>query len=93
MSWVTDGHVTSAAKTLGGAKAMGIGRIPVWGKGKLATSYDTTQSSSAFITSWSKHPRAAAQFLTFLHTPQALKAGTRPRSVPGRQALPGLARH
>jgi raffinose/stachyose/melibiose transport system substrate-binding protein len=74
MSWVTDGHVTSAAKTLGGAKAMGIGRIPVWGKGKLATSYDTTQSSSAFITSWSKHPRAAAQFLMFLHTPQALKA-------------------
>jgi raffinose/stachyose/melibiose transport system substrate-binding protein len=74
MSWVTDGHVTSAAKTLGGPKAMGIGRIPVWGKGRLATSYDTTQSSSAFITSWSKHPRAAAQFLMFLHTPQALKA-------------------
>ena len=46
----------------------------MWGKGKLATSYDTTQSSSAFITSWSKHPRAAAQFLTFLHSPQALKA-------------------
>ena len=31
--------------------------------GKLATSYDTTQSSDAFITKWSKHPRAAAQFL------------------------------
>jgi raffinose/stachyose/melibiose transport system substrate-binding protein len=74
MQWVTDGHVTSAAKTLGGVKAMGIGSIPVWGKGKLATSYDTTQSSSAFITSWSKHPRAAAQFLTFLHSAQALKA-------------------
>jgi ABC-type glycerol-3-phosphate transport system substrate-binding protein len=53
---------------------VGIGSIPVWGKGKLATSYDTTQSSSAFITSWSKHPRAAAQFLVFLHSPQALKA-------------------
>jgi hypothetical protein len=53
---------------------MGVGPIPVWGKGKLATSYDTTQSSSAFITSWSKHPRAAAQFLTFLHSAQALKA-------------------
>jgi multiple sugar transport system substrate-binding protein len=74
MQWVTDGHVTSAAKRLGGAKAMGIGSIPVWGKGKLATSYDTTQSSSAFITSWSKHPRAAAQFLTFLHSQQALRA-------------------
>jgi multiple sugar transport system substrate-binding protein len=74
MSWITDGNVAAASKALGGTKAMGIGTIPVWGKGKLATSYDTTQSSSAFITSWSKHPRAAAQFLTFLHTGPALKA-------------------
>ena len=74
MSWVTDGHVAAASKNLGGIKAMGAGPIPVWGKGKLATSYDTTQSSSAFITKWSKHPRAAAQFLTFLHSQQALKA-------------------
>ena len=74
MSWVTDGNVAAAAKTLGGAKAMGVGPIPVWGKGKLAQSYDTTQSSSAFITSWSKHPKAAAQFLMFLHSAQALKA-------------------
>lgn len=74
MSWVTDGNVAAAAKTLGGAKGMGVGPIPIWGKGKLAKSYDTTQSSSAFITSWSKHPKAAAQFLTFLHSAQALKA-------------------
>ena len=73
MSWVTDGNVTAAGKLLGGTKGMGVSAIPVWGKGKLATSYDTTQSSSAFITSWSKHPKAAAQFLTFLHSPQALK--------------------
>ena len=74
MSWVTDGNVAAASKALGGIKAMGVSAIPIWGKGKLATSYDTTQSSSAFITSWSKHPKAAAQFLTFLHTQQALKA-------------------
>ena len=73
MSWITDGNAAAAAKSLGGAKGMGVGAIPVWGKGKLATSYDTTQSSSAFITSWSKHPKAAAQFLVFLHSPQALK--------------------
>ena len=60
MSWITDGNVTAASKALGGAKAMGVGPIPVWGKGKLAKSYDTTQSSSAFITKWSKHPKAAA---------------------------------
>ena len=74
MSWITDGNVAAASKTLGGAKAMGVGPIPIWGRGKLATSYDTTQSSSAFITKWSEHPRAAAQFLTFLHSAQALKA-------------------
>jgi raffinose/stachyose/melibiose transport system substrate-binding protein len=73
MAWATDGNVAAASKALGGLKAMGVSAIPVWGKGKLATSYDTTQSSSAFITKWSKHPRAAAQFLTFLHTPQVLK--------------------
>jgi len=73
MSWITDGNVAAASKALGGTKVMGVQAIPVWGKGKLAKSYDTTQSSSAFITSWSKHPRAAAQFLTFLHSPKALK--------------------
>ena len=74
MSWITDGNVAAASKALGGAKEMGVGPIPVWGKGKLSKSYDTTQSSSAFITSWSKHPRAAAQFLLFLHSPAVLKA-------------------
>ena len=74
MSWITDGNVAAAAKVLGGTKGMGVSAIPIWGKGKLATSYDTTQSSTAFITKWSKHPNAAAQFLTFLHSPQALKA-------------------
>jgi raffinose/stachyose/melibiose transport system substrate-binding protein len=73
MSWGTDGNVASWEKQLG-SKAMGVSSIPVWGKGKLATSYDTTQSSDAFITKWSKHPRAAAQFLMFLHSPQALKS-------------------
>jgi len=73
MSWGTDGNVAQWEKQLGAAN-MGVGPIPQWGHGKLATSYDVTQSSDAFITKWSKHPRAAAQFLTFLHTPQALKA-------------------
>ena len=74
MSWITDGNVAAAAKVLGGTKGMGVSAIPIWGKGKLARSYDTTQSSSAFITKWSKHPNAAAQFLVFLHSPKALKA-------------------
>jgi raffinose/stachyose/melibiose transport system substrate-binding protein len=73
MSWGTDGNVAQWEGQVG-AKNMGVGPIPIWGHGKLAKSYDVTQSSDAFITKWSKHPRAAAQFLTFLHTPQALKA-------------------
>src|SRR5579872_3304754 len=73
MSWGTDGNVAQWEKQVGG-KNMGVEAIPVWGHGKLATSYDVTQSSDAFITKWSKHPMAAAQFLTFLHSPQALKA-------------------
>jgi ABC-type glycerol-3-phosphate transport system substrate-binding protein len=73
MSWGTDGNVAAWEKQLG-AKTMGVGPIPMWGHGKLAKSYDVTQSSDAFITKWSKHPKAAAQFLMFLHTQPALKA-------------------
>jgi ABC-type glycerol-3-phosphate transport system substrate-binding protein len=73
MSWGTDGNVAQWEQQVG-AKNMGVGPIPLWGHGKLATSYDVTQSSDAFITKWSKHPQAAAQFLVFLHSPQALKA-------------------
>ena len=94
MSWATDGNVAAAAKTLGGAKAMGVGPIPVWGKGKLATSYDTTQSSSAFITKWSKHParpRPVPRVPALAAGAEGLVQGD--RGVPGRQALPGLARH
>ena len=42
MSWGTDGNVAAWEKQLG-AKNMGVGPIPVWGHGKLAASYDTTQ--------------------------------------------------
>src|SRR3954447_9565369 len=73
MSWGTDGNVAQWEKQVG-AKNMGVGPIPKWGHGKLASSYDVTQSSDAFITKWSQHPRAAAQFLMFLHSPQALKS-------------------
>ena len=47
-------------------------RTPKWGTGKLADVYNTTQSSSAFITSWSPNKKAAAQFLTLLHEPANL---------------------
>jgi ABC-type glycerol-3-phosphate transport system substrate-binding protein len=73
MAWTTDGNALAWEKTLG-ASAIGVGKTPVWGTGNLATSYDTTQSSDAFITSWSKHKSAAAAFLAWLHLPAQLQA-------------------
>ncbi len=71
MAWGTDGIVNNWADTLGQDK-VGVVKTPIWGDGKLADVYNTTQSSSAFITSWSQHPKAAAQFLTWLHEPKNL---------------------
>ena len=73
MAWGTDGIVNGWAQKLGADK-VGITRTPKWGTGKLADVYNTTQSSSAFITSWSQNKKAAAQFLLFLHEPKNLKS-------------------
>jgi hypothetical protein len=40
----------------------------------LAKSYDVTQSSDEFITSWSPNPKAAATFLAWLHQPANMNA-------------------
>jgi raffinose/stachyose/melibiose transport system substrate-binding protein len=73
MSWTTDGNALAWAKQLG-AKTVGVGHTPKLGSGQLADTYDTTQSSSAFITSWSDHKKAAATFLAWLHGAPQLKA-------------------
>jgi raffinose/stachyose/melibiose transport system substrate-binding protein len=71
MTWSTDGNVASWAEILGG-KNIGVQPTPTWGTGELAKYYDATQSSTAFITSWSQHKRAAAAFLSWLHEPENL---------------------
>ena len=68
MSFATDGQALSWAKTLGDAN-VGVAAPPIWGSGKLANTYDVTQSSDEFITSWSKNKLAAATFLAWLHQP------------------------
>jgi hypothetical protein len=73
MSFTTDGNALTWGKALG-AQNVGVAAPPVWGKGKLANTYDTTQSSSEFITSWSKNKAAAAAFLAWLHRPENMKA-------------------
>lgn len=71
MAWGTDGIVNNWVKQLGGG-AVAVAKTPKWGTGKLADVHNTTQSSSAFITSWSPNKKAAAQFLTWLHEPANL---------------------
>jgi len=73
MAWTTDGNALAWAKTLG-SESIGVAAPPKLGDGPMADTYDTTQSSSAFITSWSKHKRAAAAFLAWLHQGPQLDA-------------------
>jgi raffinose/stachyose/melibiose transport system substrate-binding protein len=73
MSWTTDGNALAWAKTLGD-KTIGVANTPKLGSGALADTYTTTQSSDAFITSWSQHKKAAATFLTWLHQPEQMRA-------------------
>lgn len=73
MSLTTDGNVLSWASTIGEAN-VGVGKPPIWGTGKLASTYDVTQSSDEFITSWSPNKQADANFLEWLHEPSNMVA-------------------
>lgn len=66
MTLTTDGNALAWAKQLGEAN-VGAAAPPIWGNAALAKTYDATQSSSEFITSWSPNKVADAKFLTFLH--------------------------
>lgn len=72
MAFTTDGNVRSWGKALG-EENIGVDEPPRWGHGKLADSYDVTQSSDEFITSWAPNKAAAAAFLAWLHDPANLK--------------------
>ncbi|MEI6290577.1 MAG: extracellular solute-binding protein [Chloroflexota bacterium] len=71
MAFGTDGMIKQATTDLGEGK-VGVMKTPKWGTGKLADAGNATQSISFLITKWSKHPQQAADFLTFLHTPERL---------------------
>ncbi|MDA8291681.1 MAG: extracellular solute-binding protein [Actinomycetota bacterium] len=73
MSFTTDGNVLSWAKAVGEAN-IGVGRPPIWGTGSLASTYDVTQSSDEFITSWAPNKQLDANFLAWLHTPSNMAA-------------------
>jgi multiple sugar transport system substrate-binding protein len=73
MAWGSDGMIKQAMTDLGADK-VGVMRAPKLNSAKLADAGNATQSISFLITKWSKHPQEAADFLTFLHTPERLAA-------------------
>jgi raffinose/stachyose/melibiose transport system substrate-binding protein len=73
MAFLSDGMLKQAITDLGADK-VGVMRPPKWGTGKLADAGNATQSISFFVTPWSQHPKEAADFLTYLHTPDRLAA-------------------
>ena len=74
MTIATDGQARTFAKDLGGDSKVTVAKWPVFGTGALKNLYNATQSTSYFVTSWSKHKKEGAAFLTYLHTAAQLKA-------------------
>jgi multiple sugar transport system substrate-binding protein len=52
---------------------IGVMMVPKYGAGKLADTYVVTAQGWG-ITSWSKYPQEAADFLVYMHTPERLNA-------------------
>ncbi len=72
MSLGTDGIVQQWQKDVGKDK-VGVMKFPKFGTGKLAESFNATQSISHFICKWSENKQEAADFLKFMHTPERMK--------------------
>jgi raffinose/stachyose/melibiose transport system substrate-binding protein len=81
MSMGTDGQVRGWAKQLG-ANKVGVMTWPVYGKGKLRNAYNATQSTSYFVTSWTKYKKESADFLMSLHSTANLNNWYRLTGVP-----------
>ena len=77
----TDGNVKQWVKDLGAGK-LSVSKWPIFGHGKLNKIYDATQSTSYFVTSWSKHQKEAASFLTFLHSTPELNGWYKATGIP-----------
>jgi hypothetical protein len=74
MTIATDGQARTFTKDLGGESKTTVAKWPIFGTGALKNDYNATQSTSYFVTSWSKHKKEGAAFLTYLHTAAQLKA-------------------
>jgi raffinose/stachyose/melibiose transport system substrate-binding protein len=74
MTIATDGQARTFVKDLGGDSKVTVAKWPIFGSGALKNLYNATQSTSYFVTSWSKHKKEGAAFLKYLHTAAQLKA-------------------
>jgi raffinose/stachyose/melibiose transport system substrate-binding protein len=64
--------VTKFVKQVGVAK-VGVMPMPKWGNGPYAGRLGST-SQTVGITAWTEHPREAANFIMFMHTPERMAA-------------------
>jgi multiple sugar transport system substrate-binding protein len=87
ISFNTDSVVLSWGQALG-QDAIGTAPPPRWGSGKLAGTYDVTQSSDQFITTWAKDKPAAAAFLAWLHQPANLDSLFKIGAFPADRRFP-----
>ncbi len=72
MLFGNDTFLAGWAKTMTWDK-IGVMMVPTYGTGKLADTYVVTAQGLG-ITSWSKHPKEAADFLMYMHTPERINA-------------------
>jgi ABC-type glycerol-3-phosphate transport system substrate-binding protein len=72
MTMVAGSDVRKFVQQVGGDK-VGVMTMPKWGAGPFAGKLGST-SQTLGITSWSKYPQVAADFIVFMHTPERMKA-------------------
>ena len=72
MTFGNDTFLPGWAKNIGWDN-IGVMMVPKYGEGKLADTYVTTAQGWG-ITSWTKHPKEAADFLAFMKTPERVNA-------------------
>ncbi len=73
MIFGNDTFLAGWAEQLGTWDKIGVMMVPKYGTGKLADTYVVTAQGWG-ITSWSEHPKEAADFLMFMHTPDRVNA-------------------
>jgi len=74
MLFSNDTFLKGFADTAGfGWDQMAVMLVPKWATGEMASEYITTAQGWG-ITSWSKYPQQAADFLMYMHTPDRLAA-------------------